>query len=95
MLANGTIKTIEDDEDIYISLTQLCEYFTKSAVNMQKEVEEVEPQHKRYAAGLLDMMHTIADEMVQLGKFEAQKRLIEGPEDLLRMIDKNPFGIVE
>ena len=95
MLANGTIKTIEDHEDIYISLTQLCEYFTKSAVNMQKEVEEAEPQHKKYAAGLLDMMHTIADEMVQLGKFEAQKRLIEGPEDLLRMIDKNPFGIVE
>jgi hypothetical protein len=41
------------------------------------------------------MMHTIADEMVQLGKFEAQRRLINSPEDLLNMIDKNPFGIVE
>ena len=95
MLANGTIRTIEDEEDIYISLTQLCEYFTKSAVNMQKEVEEAEPRHKKYAAGLLDMMHTIADEMVQLGKFEAQRRLINSPEDLLKMIDKNPFGKVE
>ena len=95
MLANGTMKTIEDENDIYISLTQLCEYFTKSAVNMQKEVEEAEPRHKRYAAGLLDMMHTIADEMVQLGKFEAQRRMIDSPEDLLKMIDKNPFGIVE
>lgn len=95
MLANGTIRTIEDEEDIYISLTQLCEYFTKSAVNMQKEVEEAEPRHKKYAAGLLDMMHTIADEMVQLGKFEAQRRMIDSPEDLLRMIDKNPFGKVE
>ena len=95
MLANGTIKTIEDEEDIYISLTQLCEYFTKSAVNMQKEVDEAEPRHKKYAAGLLDMMHTIADEMVQLGKFEAQRRMIDSPEDLLRMIDKNPFGKIE
>lgn len=95
MLANGTIKTIEDEEDIYISLTQLCEYFTKSAVNMQREVEEAPVRHKRYAAGLLDMMHTIADEMVQLGKFEAQRRLINSPEDLLNMIDKNPFGRVE
>ena len=85
MLANGTMKTIEDDEDIYISLTQLCEYFTKSAVNMEKEVEEADPKHKRYAAGLLDMMYTIADEMVQLGKYEAQRRLINTPDDLLKL----------
>jgi RNA polymerase-binding transcription factor DksA len=95
MLANGTMKTIEDENDIYISLTQLCEYFTQSAVNMQKEIDEADPKHKRYAAGLLDMMHTIADEMVQLGKFEAQRRLINSPEDLLKMIDNNPFGKVE
>lgn len=95
MLANGTMKTIEDDQDIYISLTQLCDYFTKSAVNMNKEVEEVEPKDKRYAQGLLDMMHTIADEVVQLGKFEAQRRMINSPEDLLKMIDKNPFGKIE
>jgi hypothetical protein len=95
MLANGTMKTIEDGQDIYISLTQLCEYFTQSAVNMQAEVEEADPKNKRYALGLLDMMHTIADEMVQLGKFEAQRRLINSPDDLLKMIDKNPFGKVE
>jgi hypothetical protein len=95
MLANGTMKTIEDGQDIYISLTQLCEYFTQSAVNMQTEVEEADPKNKRYALGLLDMMHTIADEMVQLGKFEAQRRLINSPDDLLKMIDKNPFGKVE
>ena len=95
MLGNGTMRTIEDDKDIYISLTQLCEYFTQSAVNMQREVEDAEPKHKRYALGLLDMMHTIADEMVQLGKFEAQRRLINTPEDLLKMVDKKPFGNVE
>jgi hypothetical protein len=88
MLANGTMKTIEDEEDIYISLTQLCDYFTKSVVNMNKEVKEANPRDKRYAQGLVDMMHTIAEEMVQLGKFEAQRRMIDSPEDLLRMIDK-------
>lgn len=95
MLANGTIPTIEDEEDIYISLTALCEYFTTSAVNMNKEVENVHPKEKKYAQGLLDMMHTIADEIVQLGKFEAQRRMINSPEDLLKMIDKNPFGKIE
>lgn len=95
MLANGTMKTIEDDQDIYISLTQLCEYFTKSAVNMNQEVKEVTPKDKRYAQGLLDMMHTIAEEIVELGKFEAQRRMINSPDDLLKMIDKNPFGKVE
>lgn len=95
MLANGTISTIEDDNDIYISLTSLCEYFTKSAVNMKKEVDEVDIKDERYAKGLLDMMMTIANEMVELGKFEAQRRMIESPEDLLKMIDKNPFGAVE
>jgi hypothetical protein len=95
MIANGTMKTIEDSEDIYISLTQLCDYFTQSAVNMQKEVEEIDPKSREYAKGLLDMMYTIADEMVQLGKFEAQRRLINSPEDLLKMIDNNPFGKVE
>jgi len=88
MLANGTMRTIEDEEDIYISLTQLCDYFTQSVVNMNKEVKEAEPKDKRYAQGLVDMMHTIAEEMVQLGKFEAQRRMIDSPEDLLRMIDK-------
>jgi hypothetical protein len=95
MLANGTIKTIEDDQDIYISLTSLCEYFTKSAVNMNREVEELGTNDQRYAQGLLDMMHTIAEEMVELGKFEAQRRMIDSPDDLLRMIDKNPFGKIE
>jgi hypothetical protein len=95
MLANGTIRTIEDDQDIYISLTSLCEYFTKSAVNMNREVEEANPVDRRYAEGLLDMMRTIAQEVVELGKFEAQRRMIDSPEDLLKMIDKNPFGKVE
>ena len=88
MLANGTMKTIEDEEDIYISLTQLCEYFTRSVVQMKGEVKDANPRDKRYAQGLVDMMHTIADEMVQLGKFEAQRRMIDSPEDLLNMIDK-------
>jgi hypothetical protein len=95
MLANGTIKTIEDEEDIYISLTSLCEYFTQSSVNMKKEIENTEVKNQRYALGLYDMMHTIAQEIVELGKFEAQRRMIQGPEDLLKMIDKNPFGRVE
>lgn len=88
MLANGSIPTIEDENDIYISLTALCEYFTKSAVNMVHEVETAEPKDKRYAAGLLDMMTTLAEELVALGKFEAQRRMIDSPEDLLDIIDK-------
>lgn len=95
MLGNGTMRTIEDDKDIYISLTALCEYFTQSAVNMSKEVDAASPKERKYAQGLLDMMHTIADEIVQLGKYEAQRRLINTPDDLLKMIDKNPFGKVE
>jgi len=95
MLANGTIKTIEDEEDIYISLTSLCEYFTQSTINMKKEVDSAETKDRRYAKGLFDMMATIADEIVQLGKFEAQRRMINNADDLLKMIDKNPFGKVE
>jgi hypothetical protein len=95
MLANGTIKTIEDEEDIYISLTALCEYFTMSSVNMKKEIELTDTKNKRYAAGLYDMMHTLAQEMCELGKYEAQRRMINSPEDLLKMIDKNPFGKIE
>jgi hypothetical protein len=95
MLGNGVMKTIEDDEDIYISLTELCEYFAQSAVKMSEEVETVNPSEKKYAQGLLDMMHTIADEIVQLGKFEAQRRLINNPQDILNMVDNNPFGKIE
>ena len=95
MLGNGTMRTIEDHEDIYISLTQLCEYFTQSAVSMSEEVANVEESTKQYAQGLLDMMHTLADEIVQLGKFEAQRRLIDTPQDILDMVDKNPFGKIE
>ena len=95
MLANGTIKTIEDEDDIYISLTALCEYFTKSVVSMRSEIDAADTKHKRYAAGLYDMMRTLAEEMVELGKFEAQRRMINNPDDLLKMIDKNPFGKVE
>jgi hypothetical protein len=95
MLGNGTMRTIEDHEDIYISLTQLCEYFTQSAVNMVKEIEDINPDERKYAQGLLDMMHTLADEIVQLGKFEAQRRLIDTPQDILDMIDNKPFGNIE
>lgn len=95
MLANGTIKTIEDEEDIYISLTSLCEYFTQSSVNMRKEIRHADPKDKRYAAGLYDMMHTIAEEMCELGKYEAQRRMILGPDDLLNMIDKANNGLIE
>jgi len=95
MLANGTIKTIEDEEDIYISLTSLCEYFVQSSVNMRQEIKHSYPADKRYASGLYDMMHTIAQEIVELGKFEAQRRMINGPEDLLKMIDKYKDDSVE
>jgi hypothetical protein len=95
MLGDGTLKTIEDDQDIYISLTQLCEYLTVSAQNMSNEVANTETKNKKYVQGLLDMMYTIADEVVQLGKFEAQRRLINSPQDLLDMVDSKPFGNVE
>jgi threonine aldolase len=95
MLGNGTIKTIENEEDIYISLTQLCGYFVKSVVNMNKEIEEVDSKDKRYAQGLIDMMGTIASEMVELGKFEAQRRMIDTPQDILDLFDKNNFKDIE
>ena len=95
MLANGTMKTIENEEDIYISLTQLCDYFVKSVVNMNKEIEEVDSKDKRYAQGLIDMMGTIASEMVELGKFEAQRRMIDTPQDILDLFDKNNFKDIE
>jgi hypothetical protein len=95
MLANGTIRTIEDQEDIYISLTSLCDYFTQSAINMKKEAEQVHPTSFKYAEGMSDLMFVIADEMLELGKFEAQRRMINNPQDLLDMVDKKPFGDVE
>ena len=95
MLANGTIRTIEDAEDIYISLTSLCEYFTDSAVKMKKEVKNIDRKDARYARGMSDLMFTIANEMNELGKFEAQRRMINSPQDLLDMFDKKSFGNVE
>jgi hypothetical protein len=95
MLANGTLPTIEDEEDIYVSLTALCEYFAKSTITMRKEIKNSHTADKRYAMGLHDMMNTIAQETVELGKFEAQRRMIDGPEDLLNMIDKAGNGLVE
>lgn len=95
MIANGTIKTVEDEQDIYISLTQLCDYFTQSSITMKREVEHVDSKDKRYAQGLIDMMFTISQELLELGKFEAQRRMIEGPEDLLRIIDKFKGDSVE
>ena len=88
MLGNGVIKTIDGDDDIYISLGQICEYMAVSARNMQVELEkEKAPTSgaKKYAQGLLDMMHTITKEFIELGKFEAQRRLINTPEDLLKL----------
>jgi hypothetical protein len=95
MIANGTLKTIEDDTDIYVSLTQLCDYFTQSSIQIKKESEALDGETRNYANGMVDLMFSITQEMLEFGKFEAQRRMIEGPEDLLRMIDKNPFGIVE
>ena len=69
-------------------MAQLCEYFAQSVANMTKEVKAANPRDKRYAQGLVDMMHTIAEEIVQLGKYEAQRRMIENPEDLFGIIDK-------
>ena len=95
MLANGTIKTIEDEEDIYISLTSLCDYFTQSAINMKKEAQSVDRPSMKYAKGMSDLMFTIASEINELGKFEAQRRMINSPEDLFKMLDKHLEGNVE
>jgi hypothetical protein len=95
MIANGMLKTIDDDEDIYVSLTQLCEYFTAATLNMKKEAESIVGSEKKYAQGMIDIMFTISEELLHFGKFEAQKRMIEGPDDLLAMIDKAGGGIVE
>jgi hypothetical protein len=95
MIANGTLTTIEDEVDIYVSLTELCEYFTNSSIKMKHEAAEIKGPDAKYAQGMVDIMFTIANELCEFGKFEAQKRMIEGPEDLLRMIDKANGGIVE
>jgi hypothetical protein len=95
MLADGTIPTIEDEEDIYISLTSLCEYFTRAAISVKQETDRADTKSKKYAMGLQDMMYSIAEEFVQLGKFEAQKRMINSPEDLFKMIDKYKGDSVE
>ena len=95
MLGNGMINTMEDDNDIYISLTELCEYLALSAAKMSDEAKDIPAKDKKYAQGLVDMMYTIAEEFVELGKFEAQRRMINNPQDLLDMVDKNPFGKVE
>lgn len=88
MIANGTIKTIEDEDDIYISLTALCEYFAQSAVNVKLEAMSSQTQEKRYARGLVDMMRTIAEEFIELGKYEAQRRMINTPQDILNLAEK-------
>ena len=62
---------------------------------MRREIEDADPKSKRYAAGLLDMMSTIAYEVVELGKFEAQRRMINTPEDLLKMVDKKKSKDIE
>lgn len=95
MLADGTIDTIENNDDIYISLTELCDYFVQSSVNMRQEIRHSNPADKRYAIGLYDMMHTIAQEICELGKFESQRRMIDSPEDLLELIDKHNKDNVE
>ena len=91
MLGDGTIPTIENEEDIYISLTALCEYFTRAALTVKQETENTDPKLRKYTQGLSDMMFTVAQEMLELGKFEAQKRMIEAvdfPEDIMRYIDR-------
>jgi hypothetical protein len=95
MLADGTIPTIEDEEDIYISLTGLCEYFTRAAISVKNETDVADAKSKKYSMGLRDMMFTVAEEFVTLGKFEAQRRMIDSPEDLLKMIDKYKGDSVE
>ena len=90
MIANGTIKTMlnEEGDDIFISLSELCMYFTNSALAMEEEVQKIDAAAADYARGLCDMMFTLAKEMNSLGKFEAQRRMINSPEDLFTMIDK-------
>lgn len=91
MIANGTIKTVvnEEGDDIFISLSELCLYFTQSALAMEQEIQSIDPKAADYARGLSDMMYTLAKEMNSLGKFEAQRRMINSPEDLFKMIDKD------
>lgn len=95
MIANGTIKTIDGDDDIYISLGQICEYLAKSAKNIEREIEESGEGKSPYNRGLKDMAFLYAKEFIELGKFETQRRLINNPEDLLNIIDKNKNHDVE
>lgn len=79
----------EEGDDIFISLSELCQYFTNSALAMEEEIQKIDAAAADYARGLSDMMFTLAKEMNSLGKFEAQRRMINSPEDLFNMIDKD------
>ena len=59
MLANGTIKTIEDEDDIYISLTALCEYFTKSVVSMRSEIDAADTKPVSYTHLTLPTIYSV------------------------------------
>ena len=88
MIADGTLKTIEDQEDIYVSLTQICEYFTNSTNIMVDELKNLSTEEITYGKGLVDMMAAITYEFIELGKFEAQRRMINTPQDILNLSKK-------
>lgn len=103
MLADGTINTIEHEDDIYISLTGLCDFFAQSSVKMGQEIraaKRADPStNDKYARGLYDMAHQYAIETAELGKYEAQRRAMSSQfdsiEDLLAMFDKHPESMIE
>lgn len=103
MLADGTIQTIEHEEEIYISLYELVDFFAKASSKIGREIRISKKQDPsidmKYAKGLYDMAHEYAVELSELGKYEAQRRQMssqfDSVEDLLDIFDNTPESVIE
>ena len=89
MLGAGTIKTIMQDNEVYVNLNQLCTHYTNSAIKIKEEASSGTNKdiNVDYLRGVADTLYTVAETINELGIFEVQKRLIDTPEDLLSIID--------
>ncbi len=103
MLADGAIRTIEHEEDIYINLYELVDFFAKASSQIGREIRTARKQDPaldlKYVKGLYDMAHEYAVELSELGKYEAQRRQMSSQfdsiEELLDIFDNTPESVIE
>ena len=55
---------------------------------MVDELKNLSTEEITYGKGLVDMMAAITYEFIELGKFEAQRRMINTPQDILNLSKK-------